>query len=112
MAVSQSPRFSIITSICWFPSQLGRAQPFCRHFYKNERRKQSEVVIGKIMGLNMAELKSHIKDQLGGIFSSSPHPAPGGGVLPPPTFMSPIVSEGEKQKGKGGKKKWCPRKDL
>lgn len=56
------------------------------------------------MGLNMAELKLHIKDQLGGIFSSSPHPAPGGGVLPPPTFMSPVVSEGEKQKGKVEKK--------
>lgn len=43
----------------------------------NERRKQSEVVIAKIMGLNMAELKQHIKDQLGGTFSNSSHPAPG-----------------------------------
>lgn len=93
-------------SICWFPSQLGRVKRFCRHFYKNERRKPSEVVIAKIMGLQKAELIQHIKDQLGthalllgfGVLSYSF------------TFIFPVVSEGEKQKEREWK--WCRGRTL
>lgn len=63
------------------------------------------MVIAKIMGLNMAELKQHIKDQLGDAFSSSSHPRLlvfGAVSDSSPCLFSEFLREG-KEKEKEGK---------